>query len=102
MKSNLISYHIYDLSNPHFQHIEILTDKNETIRGQFVEFKVVKDNIEYLYPSEKFCFLPDEYKKVFWEAHKSNNGEFTDLPPFTKLFGLNVIKKIVILPVQVI
>ena len=102
MKSKLITYHIYELSNPHFQHVEILTDKDETLHGQFVEFKVVKDKIEYLYPSEKFCFLPDEFKNSFWEMHKSNKGEFTDLPSYIKLFGLNVIKKLVILPVQVI
>jgi hypothetical protein len=102
MKSISISYPIYDLSNPHFQNVEILTDRNEILKGQFVQIKVVKDKIEYLYPSEKFCFLPEENKRSFWDMYKLNNGEFNELPKYIKQLGLNNIIKLTILPVLVV
>ena len=64
MKSTLNTYSIYDLSNPHFCDVELLTSKNKTITGQFVQLKVVKGFVEYLYPAEKYCFLPKEKSKL--------------------------------------
>jgi hypothetical protein len=79
---------LYDLSNDHFENVEVVTKGNISIKGQFVKFKVVEDDIEYLYPSEKYCFLPEENKKQFWKIYQSNNGEFRELPIYIKQLGL--------------
>jgi tellurite resistance-related uncharacterized protein len=96
-----ITYPIYNLANTHFEKIEVLTKDGKLMKGQFVEFKVLKGVVEYLYPSEKYCFLPEEKRKAFWEAYAVNNGEFTDFPEYIKLMSLSDIKKIVIYPVLV-
>lgn len=94
-----ITYNVYDLSNSHLQNAEIITDQNISIKGQFVKFKVVENNYGYkIYPSEKFCFLPIEYQKEFWNAYKINKGIFNELPEYIKVLGLNEIKKIIIEP----
>lgn len=103
-KKNSIStdYHIYDLSSPHFANAEIITDKDKNIKGQFVGFKVAEDDRGYkIYPSEKFCFLPAQNKKEFWDAYKSNKGIFLELPVYIKELGLGDIKKIVIEPILI-
>ncbi|MBI2279461.1 MAG: hypothetical protein HYU68_02055 [Bacteroidetes bacterium] len=99
-KSNISStYKIYDLSNPHLQNAEIITHENVKIKGQFVKFKVVENIIGFkIYPSEKFCFLPTEHQKEFWNTFKMNRGVFNELPEYIKLFGLNELKKIIIHP----
>jgi hypothetical protein len=101
MKSILTPYPLYDLSNAHFQNIEIITKENETLKGQFVQFKVVKDTSIYIYPAEKFCFLPTQNKKEFWDAYIINNGEFSDFPKYIKQLSLSDTIKIVIEPLLV-
>lgn len=102
MKSTLSTYSLYDLSNPHFSRVTLLTADNKEIKGQFVQFKVVKDsNFEYLYPSEKYCFLPEENRETFWEVHNNTNGEFNDFPKYVLQLGLNDIKQIRIEPLIV-
>lgn len=73
---------LYDLSNPHFENTTILTNDGQTHQGQFVQFKVVEDEIEYLYPSEKYCFLPKEFYKRFWSEYERHKGEFTTFPTY--------------------
>lgn len=105
MKSkNIISalYQIYDLSNPHFHNAEIITIKGKNINGQFVKFKVWENrNGHKIYPSEKFCFLPLENKKEFWDVYKINNGIFIELPAYVKELGFDDIKKIIIEPILI-
>ncbi|MEI8137525.1 MAG: hypothetical protein WCH21_09410 [Bacteroidota bacterium] len=98
MKSIITPYPLYDLSNTHFQNLEIITKANKSIKGQFVQFKVVKGIVEYLYPAEKFCFLSAENKKEFWNAYNLNNGEFKELPKYIKQLYLTDIIKIIIEP----
>lgn len=100
--STLTTYPIYSLANTHFETTEILTKENEILKGQFVEFKVLKGVVEYIYPSEKYCFLPEEKGKVFWDAYSGNSGEFTDFPQYIKLLNLSDIIKITIYPSLVI
>lgn len=102
MKHTLTPYPIYNLSNPHFQDVEIMTSGNKILKGQFVQFKVVKGNVEYLYPSEKYCFLPEDKQHVFWDNYILNNGEFSEFPSYIKKLGLNEIKKIIISPLLVV
>lgn len=96
-------YNVYDLSNSHFQNIEIITSENKSMKGQFVKFKVVTENRQgyQMYPSEQFCFLPLENKKEFWDAYKINNGVFNELPAYIKEMGLDDIKKIIIEPMLI-
>jgi hypothetical protein len=89
---------LYDISNPHFRDTEILTSQNEILKGQFVQFKVVKGEFEYLYPSEKYCFLPKEHAADYWEHHTITNGEFREVPSYIRFLGLNDIKEIKIRP----
>jgi hypothetical protein len=99
MKTVTDFYPIYDLSNHHFQNTEITLNDNKKIKGQFVEFKVIKDINGYkIYPSEKLCFLPIENKKEFWDTYKINNGKFNKLPEYINEIGLNEIKKIITKP----
>lgn len=98
----LSAYNVYDLSNPHLQNGEIITNENNNIKGQFVKFKVTENKNGYkIYPSEKFCFLPLENKKEFLDAYKINNGVFNEVPAYIKILGLNEIKKIIIKPVLI-
>jgi hypothetical protein len=100
MKTKL--FQIYSIANPHFDKVEVLTNKNELLKGQFVEFRVVKGDFEYLYPSEKFCFLPESHKGLFWSDFKINEGKFKYLPEYIKLLSLFDILKITIEPHQLI
>jgi len=103
MKSTLNTYSLYDLSNPHFSKVTLYTKDNKELKGQFVQFKIVKDNsFEYLYPSEKYCFLPEEKQEIFWAIHDQNNGEFKDLPAYILQLGLDDIKRISIEPLLVV
>lgn len=102
MKHTITAYPIYNLSNPHFQDVEVLTSGNKILKGQFVQFKVVKGIAEYIYPSEKYCFLPEEKRNQFWDNYLLNNGEFSELPKYIQLLGLNDIKKITITPLLVV
>ena len=102
MKSKLNSYPLYDLSNIHFQNMEITTKENKIMKGQFVQFKVVEGVSEYLYPSEKFCFVPIENKFEFWTAYKANNGEFKELPKYILQLDLVDVTKINIEPLSVV
>lgn len=97
------SYQVYDLSDSHFQNAEIITEENKSIKGQFVKFKVVTENKRgyQMYPSEKFCFLPLENKKEFWDTCQINNGVFNELPAYIKEMGLDDIKKIIIEPLLI-
>ncbi|WP_317897665.1 hypothetical protein [Aurantibacillus circumpalustris] len=102
MKSTLSTYSLYDLSNPHFSRVTLFTSDNKKLRGQFVQFKVVKDsNFEYLYPAEKYCFLLEENREAFWSVHNSSNGEFNDFPKYVLQLGLDDIKQILIEPLLV-
>ena len=94
-------YQIYNLANPHFNNVEILTDKNNIIKGQFVQFKVLKGNVEYIYPADKYCFLPVEKQEEFWTQIKITNGEFKEFPTYILKFGLDDMKKISITPILV-
>lgn len=96
------TYPIYELSNPHFRSTTIRTTNGQLLSGQFVQFKVVKGDVEYLYPSEKYCFLPEQNSDEFWNAYYKNNGEFRDFPAYIKLLSLSDIKKIVIEPALVV
>lgn len=104
MKKNktLAPYKVSDLSNSHFQNVEIHTLHEGVLKGQFVEFKVVENNRGYkIYPSEKLCFLPLENKRTFWDAYKINKGVFNELPDYIIEIGLDDIKKIIIEPVLI-
>jgi hypothetical protein len=92
----------YNLANPHFSTTEIITDQNIKMRGQFVQFKVMKGDLQYLYPSEKYCFLPAEFKKQFWRDYELNNGLFTEFPKYVMQFNLLQLKKICIEPSMII
>jgi tellurite resistance-related uncharacterized protein len=94
-------YPIYNLANPHFNNVEIVTDKNKIINGQFVQFKVLKGDVEYIYPADKYCFLPVEKQEEFWNQVKINNGEFKEFPKYILKFGLDDMKKISITPILV-
>lgn len=96
------AYTIYSLSNHHFQNVEILTSENKLLRGQFVQFKVVKGIAEYIYPSEKYCFLPEEKRKTFWRNYTLHDGIFSEFPDYIQLLGLNDIKTITITPLLVV
>lgn len=99
MRSTLPTYSLYDLSNPHFCNVTLLTNDNKVLEGQFVQFKVVKDkNFEFLYPAEKYCFLPENHRAEFWSHHNLNNGEFNDIPSYILQFGLNDLRSICIKP----
>ena len=99
----LTNYHIYDLSSPHFENAEIITDENKSIKGQFVNFKVAENGRGYkIYPSEKLCFLPAERKKEFWDSYQKNNGIFSELPAYIRELGLDDIKKIIIEPILIL
>ncbi len=99
MKSTLPTYSLYDLSNPHFAQVTVLTNDDKVLEGQFVQFKVVKDHsFEFLYPAEKYCFLPEAKRAEFWSEHILNNGEFTDMPPYILQLGLNDLRSICIKP----
>lgn len=100
MKTKL--FQIYNIANPHFDKVELLTNKRELLKGQFVEFRVVKDDFEYVYPSEKFCFLPEANKHIFWSDYKLNKGKFKYFPDYIKLLSLFDILKITIEPHQLI
>lgn len=101
MKQASLAYPMYDLANDHFQNTEIITKNGRKVKGQFVEFRVVKGDVEYIYPSEKYCFLPEEKKREFWMAFKKNNGGFESLPPYIMQLGLHEISKILIEPALV-
>jgi hypothetical protein len=96
------AYTIYSLSNHHFQNVQVLTTGNEVLRGQFVQFKVLKGVTEYVYPSEKYCFLPEEKRKLFWRDYTLHDGTFSEFPNYIKLLGLNDIKTITITPLLVV
>lgn len=101
MRSTLPTYSLYDLSNPHFCKVTLVTQDKKALNGQFVQFKVVKDKeFEFLYPAEKYCFLPSEKQEQFWTAYASNNGEFKDFPSYILLLGLNDIRSIYIEPLM--
>ncbi len=89
---------LYDLSNPHFALAEIVTDEDKTIRGRFVQFKVIKDNLEYLYPAEKYCFVPEEKSKLFEHEYQWHEGAFTQFPPYVMQLSMLHIKKITLVP----
>lgn len=93
-----VSFQIYNLSNPHFQEVEIQTHDNQLLKGQFVQFKVLKGVIEYIYPAEKYCFLPESNKQQYWNSVSLNNGIFQEFPYYIKQFGLNHLKRITITP----
>jgi hypothetical protein len=97
MKTKL--FQIYSIANPHFDKVEVLTSKHE---GQFVEFRVVKGDFEYVYPSEKYCFVPESHKTLFWSDFNMNGGKFNYLPDYIKLLSLFDILKITIEPHQLI
>jgi len=94
--SNII---IYDLSNYRFQYIELTTKDNRVLNGQFVNFYVVTENKQYIYPSGKLCFLPETNKNEFWEYCNANRSTFSDFPAYILEFSLNEIAKIVISPI---
>jgi hypothetical protein len=100
MKTSI--YYIYNLSNPHFQNVEVHTMTNKIMKGQFVQFKVVEEMIEYIYPSEKYCFLPEEKRSIFLNAVNLNNGEFKEFPCYIEQLSLNDIAKISIQPMLVV
>lgn len=103
-KEKISVYNVYDLSDSHFQNVELITTENRSIKGQFVKFRVLTENRKgyQLYPSEKFCFLPLENKKEFWDAYKMNRGIFNELPLYIKELGLDDIKKIIIEPIMIL
>jgi hypothetical protein len=102
MSHTTTPYMIYSLSNPHFQDVEIVTSEGKSLKGQFVQFKVLKGITEHIYPAEKYCFLPKEKRNLFWDNYILYNGEFNEFPNYIKLLGLNDIKKITIMPLLVI
>lgn len=99
MKSTVTVISPYDLSNPHFCRVTLITQDNKELKGQFVSFKVIKDKeFEFLYPAEKYCFLTEDKREEFWLAHHSNNGEFKNFPAYILQFGLDDIRSIYIQP----
>ena len=102
MKHKVTPYPLYDLSNIHFQNLEIITKTNKVLEGQFVQFKVVLGIAEYIYPAEKFCFLPKENKEIFWKEYNLNNGEFKKVPVYIKQLDLVDVVKIIIRPLLVV
>jgi hypothetical protein len=92
---------LYDLSNPHFEETEIITTDNKSLKGQFVQFKVVKGEFENLYPAEKYCFLPHKNRKLFEEEYSKNNGEFNEFPAYVIQFTMDKIKQINTKPVLI-
>lgn len=93
--------YLYDLSNPHFENTEITLTDGKKLKGQFVQFKILKGSVEYLYPSEKYCFVPEDQKKTFWREHEKNEGAFQEIPSYVIQLSMAHIKEINILPVLV-
>lgn len=95
-------YPIYDLANPHFSKVEIITAHNEKLVGQFVRYRVVCGAVEYLQPSEKYCFLPESHHEEYWATYLSTNGEFKCEPSYIRHLSLSEIHEIKIIPNLVI
>lgn len=98
MNPTINNYPIYNLSNSHFKQVEIITTKNVSLKGQFVQFKVAEDNIQYIYPSEQFCFLLVANNKEFWETFNTKNGAFNEFPTYIIQLHISEITKIIIEP----
>lgn len=90
---------LYNLSNFRFQNVEITTDKNETIFGQFVNFYVQKDIVKKVYPSDSYCFVQKINSREFWELYNSVHGVFEEFPEQVMIFKQHEIIKIVIYPI---
>ena len=95
------NYPIYNLSNSYFQNVEVITNKNVSLKGQFVQFKVVEDEIAYIYPSEKYCFILNVNKNKFWKLFNLKKGEFKELPNYIIQLDSTEITKIIIEPILV-
>jgi hypothetical protein len=80
----------YNLANPHFSNAEILTDNDKILKGQFVQFKVMKGDIQYL------------YQKQFWREYDINHGVFSKFPEYVMQLSLLHIKKIYIEPSMIL
>lgn len=91
-------YPIYDLSNPHFRHVTIVDKDNQSLTGSFVRFTVLKGDIEYLYPAEKYCFVPSASLDKFARQYNAGKGTFSEMPPYVKQLGLHEMREIVIKP----
>jgi hypothetical protein len=102
MKTKTSIYPIYDLANAHFKNAEIITKDNQSIKGQFVRFKVNGVGGQCIYPAEKYCFLPKKYNEVFAEEFASKKGEFNKVPEYIMFLGLDDISEIIIKPVLII
>jgi hypothetical protein len=96
-----IPNYLYDLSNPHFEKVELTLADGKQLKGQFVQFKILKGDIEYLYPSEKYCFVPEDQKKLFWREYDRNDGAFKEIPACVVQLSMAHIKQISISPVLV-
>lgn len=95
------SNYLYDLSNPHFENTDLVLVDGQRLKGQFVQFKVQKGDVEYLYPSEKYCFVPENQKKLFWHEYEQHEGAFSKMPPYIIQLSMAHIKQIIISPVLV-
>jgi hypothetical protein len=102
MKSTLLTYSLYELSNPHFQDVEVIQKDGKRFRGQFVQFRVVHDVTQHLYPAEKYCFLPESKKETFFSQFEKTNGEFSEFPHYVLQLGLHEIVSILIKPRMIV
>jgi len=94
-----IPNYLYDLSNPHFENTEIVLNDGRRLKGEFVQFKILRDNTAYLYPAEKYCFVPEERKELFWHEYEWNDGTLNEMPDYILQLSMAHIKQIIILPV---
>lgn len=93
--------YLYDLSNPHFENTELLLADGSRLKGMFVQFRVLKGEVEYLFPSEKYCFVPEDKKKLFWHEYEWNEGAFREIPEYVVQLSMSHIKQITISPILV-
>ncbi|MGZ4043521.1 MAG: hypothetical protein ACXVDW_20265 [Bacteroidia bacterium] len=101
MNTKLANYPIYDLSGDHLRHVELIMNDNSVLKGRFVQFRVEEGKVQYLYPAEKYCFLPEEFAKEYESLFSLNKGVFKCVPKYIRQIGLDQLKKIIIEPVLV-
>jgi len=98
MNTKLASYPIYDLSGDHLRRVELIMNDNSVLKGKFVQFRVEEGNVQYLYPAEKYCFLPEQFTKEYELQFGLNKGVFKCVPKYVLQIGLDQLKKIIIEP----
>ena len=97
-KFQLNKMDLYDLSNIHFENCTLLMKDGKQHKGKFVRLMVKTEGGYQIYPSEKFCFLPQDKFNEFKQLQDNRNQLMDYLPDYILQLDLTKIKKIVIEP----